>query len=109
MTMLWIGGGLLLILVIVGVVITITSEKELVEERLDRYLEASETGLEYEGLMDEEPEQKTSPLTDWLNGRVSTTSFGSKTADKLARADLKLKPGEYLGIMAGDNVRNPRE
>ena len=32
MTIIWLGAGILLILVIVGVVVTITSEKELVEE-----------------------------------------------------------------------------
>ena len=104
MTFIWIGGGLLLVLVIVGVIITITSEKELVEERLERYLDASDAGLDYDGLAEDEGQGKSSPLTEWLNGQVSTTSFGSKTADKLARADLKLKPGEYLGIMVGASV-----
>jgi len=101
MTIIWIGGGLLLILVIVGVVITITSEKELVEERIERYLETSETGLEYQSAEGDygEQEKRPSALTEWLNGQVSTTNFGSKTADKLARADLKLKPGEYLSVM----------
>ena len=103
MTIIWIGGGLLLVLVIVGVVVTITSEKELVEERLERYLDASEVGLDYEDA-DGEAQKKSSPLTEWLNGQVSTTNFGSKTADKLARADIKLKPGEYLGVMAGASI-----
>ena len=104
MTIIWIGGGLLLVLVIVGVVITITSEKELVEERLERYLDASESGLDYDDLAGEEDQKKSSPLTEWLNGQVSTTNFGSSTADKLARADIKLKPGEYLGVMAGASI-----
>ncbi len=101
MTIIWIWGGLLLILVIVGVLITITSEKELVEERIERYLEASETGMEYQSADGDygENEKPPSALTEWLNGRVSTTSFGSTTADKLARADVKLKPGEYLSVI----------
>jgi tight adherence protein B len=60
-------------------------------------------GLDYEDA-DEEAQKKSSPLTEWLNGQVSTTNFGSKTADKLARADIKLKPGEYLGVMAGASI-----
>ena len=104
MTFIWIGGGLLLVLVIVGVIVTISSEKELVEERIERYLEVSDTGLEYDDPNYVEEEEKSSPLTDFLNSRVSTTNFGNKTADSLARADLKLKPGEYLAIMAGSAV-----
>jgi tight adherence protein B len=105
MTIIWIGGGILLLLVIVGVVVTITSEKELVEERIESYLEASETGLEYDHAPgDEGDEKRGSAISEWLNGQVSTTNFGSKTADNLARADVKLKPGEYLGVMAGSAV-----
>jgi tight adherence protein B len=101
MTIIWVGGGILLILVIVGVIVTITSEKELVEERIEQYLDASETGLEYEsGPEDMEEEKRPSAIAEWLNGQVSTTTFGSKTADNLARADVKLKPGEYLGVIA---------
>ena len=34
-----IGGGIILILLIVGVIVSITSERSLVEERLGRFLE----------------------------------------------------------------------
>ena len=62
MTIIWIGGGILLILVIVGVVVTITSEKELVEERIEQYLDASETGLEYESSPEDDWRRMKSPL-----------------------------------------------
>ena len=100
MTLIWIGGGLLLILVVVGVVITITSEKELVEERIERYLEVSEVGLDYEHAETDEEARPGSGLTDWLNSRVTGTSYGSQIEERLARADLKLKPGEYMGLIA---------
>jgi tight adherence protein B len=38
-------------------------------------------------------------LTEWLNRRVATSTFGEKIAKDLARADLKFKPGEYLALM----------
>ena len=80
MTFIWIGGGILVVMVIVGVVITITSEKELVEERIERYLEVSETGLEYSSDLDDEEDdgKKTSVLSDWLDGRVSSTTWAAR-------------------------------
>lgn len=97
-TFLWVLGGLLLILVIGGVVITITSEKELVEERIERYMEVTEAGLEY-GASQEDDEDRPSALSEWINGLVAATDFGEKISDNLARADLKFKPGEYIGFM----------
>ncbi len=94
----WVIVGMILVLVVGGVIITITSEKELVEERIDRYLEASEGGLEY-GSSQMADEDKSSAFSDWLNGMVETTDFGEGISQNLARADLKLKPGEYIGLM----------
>ena len=94
---LWIGGGILLILLIVGVVMTISSEKELVEERIEKYLEASETSLEFGDSQTDE--EKTSAMTEWVDGVVQSTSYGEKISQNLARADLKLKPGEFVALM----------
>jgi len=99
---LWVGGGLLLILVVVGIVISISSEKELVEERIEKYLEASETALEY-GISEEEAE-KGSALSEWANSLITGTNFGSKISDDLARADLKLKPGEFVAAMGLSSI-----
>lgn len=86
------GGGLLvLILLIVGVIVSITSERSLVEERLGRFLE------------DERPEpggeRGSSVITEWLNRRVSKSSAGDRVARELARADLKLKVAEYYALV----------
>lgn len=87
-----IGGVILLILLIVGVVVSITSERSLVEERLGRYLED-------EKRPEEEKEAGRSLATDWLNRRVAKSSFGDRVAKELARADLKFKVAEYFALV----------
>ncbi|MEJ2758656.1 MAG: type II secretion system F family protein [Anaerolineales bacterium] len=86
-----------------GVIITITSEKELVEERIERYLEDSEVGLEF-GSSEDEDEEKSSAFSDWINGMVASTDFGEGISQNLARADLKFKPGEYIGFMGLSSI-----
>lgn len=95
---LWIGGGVLLLLVVVGVVLTISSEKELVEERIEKYMEGA-AELEFGSSLDEVDEQRASALTEWMNERVRGTSFGERISQMLQRADMKFKPGEYVALM----------
>lgn len=87
-----IGSGLALLLLLVGVVITATSERSLVEQRLGRYLEDDVQAKATRG-------DKASPVGDWLNTRLEKSSWGGNISRELARADLKLKPGEYLALM----------
>lgn len=42
---------------------------------------------------------KSTPVGDWVNTRLEKSSWGGNLARDLARADLKLKPGEYLALM----------
>ncbi|MCA1953755.1 MAG: type II secretion system F family protein [Anaerolinea sp.] len=86
-----IGGGIALVLLIVGIVISIRSERAAVEERMGRYLDP----IEQEHM----EAIKRTPLTDWLNKSVEKSSYGNKIAQNLARADLKIKPGEYIALM----------
>lgn len=88
-----VGGLLAVILLIVGIVISITSERTLVEERLDRYIEDEK---EYSGKY---VEAKTTPVADWLTKQVEKSSYGDRISKDLARADIKLKPGEYVALM----------
>jgi len=86
------GGVILLILLIIGVVVSITSDRSLVEERLGRYLD------------EETPEEVDkgngrSAATDWLNRRVAKSSMGDRVARELARADLKFKVAEYFALI----------
>jgi tight adherence protein B len=93
MTIILIGAGALAIIVlIVGLVISLTSDKSAVEERLGRYVEADRPSEDQDG-------GNSSPVADWVNDRVAKSSFGDSIARELARADLKLKPGEYIAVM----------
>ena len=85
------GGVLVLLLLIVGVVVSITSERSLVEERLGRFLEEDQR----------EPEREPggSIITEWLNRRVAKSSMGDRIARELARADLKFKVAEYFALV----------
>mgnify|MGYP000911016396 CR=1 FL=1 len=86
-----VGGGMALILLIVGIVISIRSDQASVEERMGRYLDPAE--------QERLEAVKRTPLTDWLNKRVEKSSYGNSIAQSLARADLKIKPGEYIALM----------
>ena len=86
------GGVLILVLLIVGVIVSITSERSLVEERLGRFLEDEKR----------EPEcrsQEARLITEWLNRRVAKSSRGDRVARELARADLKFKVAEYFALV----------
>jgi tight adherence protein B len=87
-----IGGGLAFIMLVVGIIMSITAEKNLIEERI--------------GIVTDSKEAKTrkqrsapTPVTDWLNKRVEGTSFADRLSRSLARADLKMKLGEYIALL----------
>ena len=62
----------------------------MVEERLGKYLEEEKA---------KGPKAASSTvLTEWVNKRVEKSSIGERIARDLARADLKLKPGEYIAL-----------
>ncbi|MEZ0395663.1 MAG: type II secretion system F family protein [Anaerolineales bacterium] len=88
-TILFIVGGALLVLLIIGVIISATSKRADLEERLGKYLEEEKPQAQ-------KPE--TSALTDWVNKRVEKSSWGERLSKELARADLKFKPGEYVAL-----------
>lgn len=89
---LWVGGSLAIIMLFVGIVVSISSEKRLVEERLGRYVDR-DVDLTPKGKV------KNTPVTDWVNARVERSSIGESIAKDLARADIKLKSGEYVLVM----------
>ena len=86
-----ISGIVIVALLIIGIFLSSTSERALVEERLGK-------------LLDEEQPSKgrnakdDSALTEWVNKRVERTTLGERIAKDLARADLKIKPGEYISL-----------
>jgi tight adherence protein B len=83
----------LLALIAVGVFISSSSDKTLVEDRLGRFL-----GDEKEAQKDKK-EESTAALTDWVNRRVERSSIGETIARNLARADLKFKSGEFIAFV----------
>lgn len=91
-TVLIVGGVVAVILLVVGIIISTTSDRTLVDDRLNKYLE--------EGQAKDEEKEKKAALTDWVNKRVEKSSFGEKISRELARADIKFKPGEYIALYA---------
>lgn len=92
MNIVLIGGGIVLVLLIVGVVVSISSERSLVEERLGRFLDEG-------GSKDRDESPGGSVVTEWVNRRVSGSSMGDRISRELARADLKIKVAEYYALI----------
>ena len=87
-----IGGGVVaVILLVVGIIVTATSEKTSMDDRLNKYLE-EDTKTE------KAQKESKSAISDWVNKRVEKSSFGDRIARELARADLKFKPAEYIAL-----------
>jgi len=89
---LWIGGGIILILTIIGIVVSITSRRSAEEDRLEEYVETDEQ-------IEIKSKETQTPVTDWLTRRVEKSTYGDKLSKELAQADLKLKPGEFVALM----------
>jgi len=89
LTILLIGAIVLLSLVAVGVYISSSSERSLVEDRLGKYLQEDKKASD-------DDQAASGVLSDWVNKRVEKSSWGDGISKNLARADLKFKPGEYI-------------
>jgi len=81
------GGGLAFILLVIGIITSVSTERTQVEERLGRYTEKERQEI---------AKQAYNPFSDWVNRRVERSSLGDRIAKSLARADIKMKPGEYI-------------
>jgi tight adherence protein B len=79
---------------IIGVLITVREERSLVEDRLGKYLKEEQ---ERRG----QPKQRGMAVSEWANKRIEKFSWGSGIAKELARADIKLKVGEFMVIAFG--------
>ncbi len=93
-TVLIIGGGFAFLLLVIGLVVSLRSERSMVEERLGRYVETQEAEEEARRIRD-----KSTPLTAWVNRRVEKSTLGDRISRDLSRADLKLKAGEFVLIV----------
>lgn len=81
------GGVLAVLLLVVGIVVSARDQASLVDKRLGRYLEEDKK---------KGKDNRASVVTDWLSDASERTSWGDNIAKELARADLKFKVGEYL-------------
>ncbi len=87
-----IGGVIAVVLLVVGIATTVTSERSLVQERLGRYANTNTVDSKSRG-------PASTPVVDWLNRRMEGSSVGDKIGKMLARADIKMKPGEYIAMI----------
>lgn len=84
-------GSFALILLFIGIIVSITSDRRSTEiARLGRYIEDEEFLSEKE---------RARPLVEWINRRVERSSMGERISNNLSRADLKFKPGEYVALI----------
>lgn len=95
MNIVFIGAGVVIIvLLIIGLVVSINSERSLVEERLGRFLDEDDQQRAAAG-----EEASRSIVTEWMNRRLASSSMGDRVARELARADLKFKVVEYYALV----------
>jgi tight adherence protein B len=88
------GIGFAMVILVVGVLITVREERSLVEDRLGKYMKEEQ---ERRG----QPKQRGLGLSEWANTRIEKFSWGSGIAKELARADIKLKVGEFIAMAFG--------
>jgi len=88
-TIIVIGGSVALVLLVIGIVVSTAGDRSLVDDRLNRYLEEEQK--------QKENKESKAALTEWVNKRVEKSTLGERISRELARADLKFKPGEYIG------------
>ncbi|MGA2112368.1 MAG: type II secretion system F family protein [Anaerolineales bacterium] len=76
-------------------------QKDVVEERLSQYTETALAAAPGDGAA---PVVRASPLADLLESRFAKSGLFSKISRDLARADLKLRPAEYIALIAISGV-----
>jgi tight adherence protein B len=95
-------GGLGLALLIAGVAATAFGSRSVVEERLGRYSESG--GFTSEAIGREEHIERPSPISDFLNRLGEGTDLFEGISRNLARADIKLRPAEYIVLIVASIV-----
>jgi len=88
------GGILAIVLLVVGLIISVQEERSQDVNRIDRYLQNQQQEIKQSSA-----EKSQSPLGEWVNERVQHFSWSDDLAKDLARADLKLRVGEYLAVV----------
>jgi tight adherence protein B len=86
----------IVVAVILLVFAFVGSGESSVEERLSRYTEVK-AAAEKEAPKSEKP--KTNPIGDYFDKTFSQSDWFESISKDLARADLKLRPSEYISLM----------
>jgi tight adherence protein B len=84
-TILIMGGVLAFVLLVIGLIFTATEERSLVDERLEY--------LEEEGVT---VVPKKAILGEWVGKQATKYTWGQQLTRSLARADIKMKVGEFI-------------
>lgn len=79
------------LLLIIGLIVSVMEERSLVEERLGRYLE--------EQVNVNIPVDRSAPVAEWLTRQAGRFSWSDNLSKELARADIKLRVGEYIIVV----------
>jgi tight adherence protein B len=93
-----VGGGLGVVLLLVGVAVTFLGGQTVVEERLGRYAESGGMASSGVGLAKEKTERRAI-LGDFVSRLGEGTNLFDSLAKNLARADIKLRPAEFMGVI----------
>lgn len=96
---LFVGGGLGLLLLVAGAILSLAGRQTVVEERLGRYAEGGTLAAGGGAEAIEEDEEGPSPLADVLNRLGEGTDLFDNISKNLARADMKFRPAEYLALI----------
>jgi len=98
-----IGGLVGLALLFAGVAITVFGNRSVVQERLGRYAESG--GLVTPSVQDTtEKAERPNPLSEYFNRLGEGTDLFEGISRRLARADVKLRPAEYLAVILASIV-----
>lgn len=89
--------GLVALAVIIIGVISVRSERDLVEERLGRYEQGYQPFLEIEDEKEEKKEESRKAL-EALDRAIAKRPFAQKWRTQLARADIKLTVAEFAAL-----------
>lgn len=94
---LYVGGGLGLAMLLIGLLLSVFGGQSVVEERLGRYTEVG--SMTFSGETAEGAAKGPTALSDFFNRMGEGTDLFSGISKNLARANIKLRPAEYLAAI----------
>ncbi len=97
--LLYIGGGLGLLMLVAGGLMSLLGSRSVVEERLGRYAETGGMVTTLSSDAADAKKDRGSPLSDLANRMGEGTEVFANISRNLARADLKFRPAEYIAVM----------